>query len=102
MHRHETRWPMFNRVLQQAARMDGMMERLGVDPVLAARQDQGQAYGRARTICLNCPAGPQCERWLAEPAGASEPPPLFCPLAAFFAACRQRPGTGVERARWMM
>jgi hypothetical protein len=92
---------MFNRVLQQAARMDDMMQRLGVDLVVAAREDQGQAYARASTICLNCPAGPQCERWLAEPAGASEPPP-FCPLAAFFAACRQRPGAGEGPGRRVM
>jgi hypothetical protein len=92
---------MFNRVLQQAARMEDMMERIGVDLALAAREDHGQAYARARTICLNCPAAPQCERWLAEPDGASEPP-LFCPLAAFFAACRRRPSVGEERSRWMM
>jgi hypothetical protein len=92
MHRHTTRWPMFNRVLQQAQRMDAMMERLGVNPALAAREDRGRAYARARAVCLRCPSAPLCERWLALPSGAPEPPPP-CPLAAFFASCR-RPGPG--------
>lgn len=89
MHQHDNRWPMFRRVLRQAQRMDDMMQRLDVDPALAARRDQGMAFARARTVCLFCPAAAQCERWLAEATGTPEPPG-FCPNAAFFAACRRR------------
>jgi hypothetical protein len=91
---------MFNRVLQQAARMDNMMARLGVDSALAARADQGRAYERARAVCLRCPSAPQCERWLEQPEGTPEPPP-FCPLAAFFAACRLA-HPREAKIRWMM
>jgi transcriptional regulator with XRE-family HTH domain len=89
MHQHDMRWPMFNRVLQQAQRMEDMMKRLGVDPGLAARQEQGRAFPRARTICLLCPSAGRCERWLAQAKGNPEPPD-FCPITPFFASCHRR------------
>ena len=83
--RHQAeQWPMFTRVLQQAQRMDAMMERLGVDRALAARKDEGRAFAQARLACLHCLSASQCEWWLAHVEGAPEPP-AFCPLAAFFA-----------------
>jgi hypothetical protein len=84
------RWPMFDRVLRRARRMDDMMERMGGDPALAARQDQGSAYARARTVCLVCPFTDRCKQWL-QASGEPAPPP-FCPNAAFFAASRRRRG----------
>ncbi|HWE16821.1 MAG TPA: DUF6455 family protein [Hyphomicrobiaceae bacterium] len=83
------RWPMFDRVLRRARRMDDMMERMGADPALAARQDHGSAYARARTVCLVCPFTEHCERWLAQ-ASVEPAPPRVCPNAAFFAASLRR------------
>jgi hypothetical protein len=78
---------MLDRVLQQAQRMEDMMRRLGVDPAVAARKEQGTAFARARGVCMRCPSAPQCARWLAQSAGTGlAEPPRFCPLAAFFAS----------------
>jgi hypothetical protein len=89
MHQHERRWPMFNRVLEQARHMDEVMRRLGVDPGLAARQEMGAAFARAQRVCLFCPYANQCEEWLAYATDVSQPPP-FCLNAGFFASCRLR------------
>ncbi len=88
MHEHDKRWPMYERVLQQAQRMDEMMERLGVDPVLAAREAHGDVMARARAVCTVCPFAQPCGLWLAS---LSEPqdPPGFCPNRAFFASFRR-------------
>lgn len=80
---------MYNRVLHQAQRMDDMMRRLGVDPALAARLDEGQAFARARVVCLVCPFAEACGRWLHQDAAVSEPP-AFCPNAGFFTAARPK------------
>jgi hypothetical protein len=85
----DKRWPMYNRVLQQAQRMDDMMRCLGADPALAARQDEGEAFAHARTVCLVCPFQAPCGRWLAQATDVVEPPG-FCPNAAFFAAARRK------------
>jgi hypothetical protein len=87
MQGQDMRWPMLNRVLQQAQRMDQMMDRLGVDAGAAARIQDGKAFARARTLCLFCPAVKSCELWLEQSAVAPEPP-SFCPNAEFFALCR--------------
>jgi hypothetical protein len=86
---------MFNRVLHQAQRMDDMMRRLGADPALAARRDEGEAFARARTVCLVCPYQEACGLWLAQNADAAEPP-AFCPNAAFFAAARKVPVSNAD------
>src|SRR5262245_32559696 len=88
----DKRWPMFNRVLHQAQRMDDMMRRLGADPSLAARLDEGKAFARARVVCLVCPFEDACRRWLAQATDAAEPP-AFCPNAKFFAAVRRHKST---------
>ncbi len=82
------RWPMYHRVLHQAEHMDHMMERLHVDPVMAARRDQGDAILHAYANCLHCPFGRECERWLKRDPGALDPGEL-CPNMQFFAACRR-------------
>ena len=43
--------PMLARVLRQADLLDQVMQRLGVDPVAAARVDNGIAFYEARTKC---------------------------------------------------
>lgn len=93
MHKHDEQWPMFRRVLQQAQRLDDVMARLGIEPCLAARQEMGAAFARARTTCLFCPFMEDCERWLARAGAGAAEPPGFCPNAAFFAACRSRSGS---------
>ena len=79
-------WPIFNRVLRQAAMMDRMMQRAGVEPGVAVRLDKGGAYYAARTRCIECPAADRCHGWLDEAAGGSLPPD-FCPNVAFFKRC---------------
>jgi hypothetical protein len=45
--------PMRNRVLQQAELMDRMMERLWIDPVVAARLENGMARYESRSQCID-------------------------------------------------
>ncbi len=78
--------PMLDRVFQQAELMDRMMERVGVDPGVAARADQGMAWYEARTRCIACSHEPACRRWL-ERAEALPAPPEFCANTAFFRSC---------------
>jgi len=84
---HE-RWPQTDRVLRQFVFMDLVMERAGVDPVLAARQSGGAALADARNICLNCSFQSQCRCWLERGGGLSGPS-AFCPNAGFFTECRR-------------
>ncbi len=79
-------WPIFNRVLRQAAMMDQMMQRAGVEPGVAVRLDRGGAYYAARTRCIDCPAADRCHAWLDDPQGGALPPD-FCPNVAFFKRC---------------
>lgn len=48
------KWLQTDRVLRQFAQFDRVMERIGVDPVLAVRMDGGAAVKQARDICLAC------------------------------------------------
>jgi len=78
--------PMLERVLRHVELMDRMMERIGVDPALAARIDGGSAWYDARTRCIGCCREAACHAWLAE-AGPSAEPPGFCANAPFLRAC---------------
>jgi len=82
-------WPIFKRVFRQAELMDRMMERAGVNPVVAARLDKGMAWYEARTKCLDCRDGYQCRKWL-ERLDAPPMPPDFCPIAQFLRHCAGR------------
>jgi hypothetical protein len=80
--------PMLNRVLQQAELMDRMMGRLGVNPAVGARLENGMAWYEARSRCIACDSDRQCREWLKRPPG--EPamaPPGFCHNATFFHRC---------------
>ncbi len=79
-------WPIFNRVLRQAAMMDRMMQRAGVEPGVAVRLDKGCAYYAARTRCIECPVADRCHAWLDDPQGGPLPPE-YCPNVAFFQRC---------------
>jgi len=82
-------WPMLNHVLSQAKLMDEMMSRLGVDPAVAVRVDQGAAFYEARTRCIDCSSVESCRCWLAS-LEAPPQPPNFCPNEAFFEDCVKR------------
>ena len=80
--------PMLNRVLQQAELMDRMMERLGIDRVVAARLENGMAWYEARSQCIACHSERQCQEWLkGAPMEPSIGPPVFCHNTAFFRCC---------------
>ena len=80
--------PMLNRVLQQAELMDRMMERLRIDPVVAARLENGMAWYEARSQCIACHSERQCQEWLKRaPTEPSIEPPDFCHNTSFFRGC---------------
>jgi len=81
-----TRWPMFNQVRRRQALMDEMMERLGVDVLIAVRMDNGQGFVRARARCRDCLHESECRQWL-DSSPILPMPPAFCPNAEFFRAC---------------
>ena len=79
--------PMFDRIFRQAELMDRMVERVGVNPVTAARVDKGMAWYEARTKCIACCSEWQCRDWQARSEACSEVPE-FCHNAEFFRCCR--------------
>lgn len=82
-------WPQTDRVWRQFARLDLVLERLGVDPVDAARKSRGAAMAQARNVCLACILHRECGERLED--GADARAILgFCPNAAFFRECRRR------------
>lgn len=80
--------PKFRQVERQASRMHEMMERLDVDAVKLVRRDQGEAYAKARTRCLNCGETEKCLRWLSAFEEFIERPE-FCPNLDVFKSCAQ-------------
>jgi hypothetical protein len=70
--------------------MGAMMERLGVDAALSARNER--AFAAAGRRCLWCAESARCELWLSQDEGPSATAPSFCPNAAFLAACRREGG----------
>lgn len=79
-------WPQTRRVWRQSGLFELMMERAGVDTVVAARRGGGAAMAHARGVCLRCPSDRECQNWLEGWEGSREPPD-FCPNADFFRAC---------------
>ena len=74
------------RVRRQTELMDHMMQRLRVNPALAAGMDGGLGWYEAQTKCIFCPNVRRCCDWLE----GSEPlpgPAEFCPNTAFFQGC---------------
>ena len=80
------RWPIFNEVRRRQELMDHMMQRLGVDVLVAVRANEGQAFVEARAKCRNCLHESACRNWLESP-GTLPFPPDFCPNADFFRTC---------------
>lgn len=92
-------FPVLNRVIAQAERMDIMMDTIGVDPLAAIRCDDGASWYEARTRCIDCAADRRCKAWLdaAEPDQPRQAPP-FCPNRAFFLACKAEVSLAVARS----
>jgi hypothetical protein len=81
-------WPQTERVWRQFARLDIVLERLEIDPVLAARKSGGTAMAKARDVCLACIVQRQCSQRLeGEQASAILE---FCPNAEFLKDCVPR------------
>ena len=92
MPNRELRWPMFRRVWRRAELTDRMIAESGVDPVVAARLDNGDAYREACANCLTCPVAAECRNW-RDAAEHLPLPPDFCLNSRFFERCliRQKP-----------
>ena len=82
----EPRWPMFHRVWRRSELTEQMVSELGIDPIVAARLDEGRAYREACLTCLMCTAPSRCRGWLDTEERAPIAPD-FCPNAAFFDRC---------------
>ena len=80
-------WPMFERVERQSRRLEEMIERLEINPAIAARRGGGFALAQARSRCLMCTQPHLCRFWLDQ-AGPSGHAPDFCANAAFLESCR--------------
>lgn len=62
-------------------RMLRMLDRLGVDPAVAASGDKAAIMAAVRSRCRQCQSEALCERWLAgQETGGNE----FCPNAEVF------------------
>ncbi len=86
--RSDEHWPQTERVWRQFAQLDLVLQRLEIDPVLAARKSGGRAMANARDICLACLFQRECSQRLErgdDPRAVLE----FCPNAGFFRECRR-------------
>ena len=72
-------------VEHQARLMGAMMERVGVDFSLTARED---GFAAASRRCLMCANSEPCGRWLEQ--DGADAAPSFCPNAMFFDRMRSR------------
>lgn len=83
-------WPLTDRVWRQFARFDVVLDRLKIDPVLAARKSGGTAMAEARNVCLACIVQRECSQRLH---GEQEVFSIleFCPNAEFLKECAQTP-----------
>jgi hypothetical protein len=77
------------RVRRRQALMDRVIEKCAVDVLKAVRAQNGDAFFTARAWCLACPHEADCRNWCVETS--ERLPPIFCPNADFFRACRRPP-----------
>lgn len=85
---NEYDWPIFKRVGRRERRTELMMRRLGIDPLVLARLDNGEAVVRVQRTCFECKNGEACRRWLEE----NEQPiaqPEFCPNLEILRSCQR-------------
>ena len=67
-------------------RMIGMIDRLGLDPAIAASGDTRAIMRDVRQRCRSCPSEALCERWLA---GKEDGDNVFCRNAEVFSALKR-------------
>lgn len=81
-------WPQTERVWRQFAQLDMVLERLAIDPMLAARKSGGAAMAKARDVCLACILQRECSQRLE---GRRQARTIldFCPNADFLKECVQ-------------
>ena len=84
-------WSQFRHVGRQTQHLGEVMDRLGTDALSAARLANGDAFATAQRNCLQCRHERQCRYWL-DASIVLEGPPVFCPNAGFFTACRALAG----------
>jgi hypothetical protein len=79
-------WPLTDKVWRQFAQFDVVLERLEIDPVLAARKSGGTAMAKARNVCLACIVQRECSQRLQ---GEQQVFSIleFCPNAEFLKEC---------------
>ena len=82
-------WPLQRHVWDQEALMDRVMARLGIEPLVAVRSNQGRDIIAARDRCVACQSNRNCARWL-DAAVVLSAAPVFCPNAQIFAAWRDK------------
>jgi Family of unknown function (DUF6455) len=82
--------PMLDRVFRQADLMDRVIERVGVNPAVAARVDRGVAFYEARTKCISCCLEQECRKWLEQRPVEPPGPADFCPNAEFLRYCARK------------
>jgi len=76
----------FNMASSSERRMTSMLERVGIDPALAATGDSAHIIKEIRRRCHACATEAVCERWLSgEQKGDND----FCPNANVFATLRE-------------
>lgn len=82
------RWPQTELVWRQFARLDIVLERLEIDPMVAARKSGGIAMAKARDVCLACIHQRECSQRLQ---GEQQVFTIleFCPNAEFLKECTQ-------------
>lgn len=80
------RWPQTELVWRQFARLDIVLERLEIDPMVAARKSGGTAMATARNVCLACIHQRECSQRLQ---GEQQVFSIleFCPNAEFLKEC---------------
>jgi hypothetical protein len=80
---------MYRHVERQAKRMNEVIERLDVDPMMLVRQRSGEAFAEARLACIRCSRVSECLAWL-DNGGDVRSVQEFCPNAPLFASCRRK------------
>lgn len=83
----QRQWSQAERVWRQFEFMDLVMERIEVEPLVAARKCGGKAIADARNACLGCSFQRECRDWLERGSGLACLAE-FCPNAGFFKECR--------------
>jgi hypothetical protein len=81
-------WYLRYKAARSESRMMSMLQRIGLDPELAAQADTETVISEIRRRCRKCQAEDVCERWLE---GKLEGSNSFCPNRRVFEELAKRP-----------